>query len=68
MGVYFRRWIDDDTITWGHDWVDLTDWIEWESGTDEIVELGDLPRKAIRRVRTKTIKETVRYTTPTLTD
>ena len=68
MGVYFRRWIDNDSTTWGHDWVDLSDWIEWENGTAETVELGDLPRKTIRRIRTKTIKDTVRYTTPTLTE
>ena len=43
MGVYFRRWVDNNTATWDVEWVDLTEWVEWESSNTK-VELGDLPR------------------------
>ncbi len=68
MGVYLRRYSDNDTSTWGIDWFDLTDWVDWEDATAEVVELGDLPRPATTRVRTKSVKTTVRYTSETLTD
>lgn len=68
MGVYLRRYADNDTTTWTPEWVDLTDWVDWEDESAEVVELGDLPRKATGRVRTKTVKSTVRYTQPNLTE
>ena len=43
MGVYFRRWIDNNTTTWDVDWVDLTEWVEWDRESTR-VEMGDLPR------------------------
>lgn len=43
MGVYFRRFVDNNTSTWDVDWVDLTEFVEWESG-DTTVEIGEKPR------------------------
>lgn len=44
MGVYFRRFIDNTTDTWDVDWVDLTEYVQFESG-DTSVDVGANPRK-----------------------
>lgn len=42
MGVYFRRFVKVDG-SWVVDWIDLTNYVEFETG-DTSVEIGDKPR------------------------
>lgn len=43
MGVYLRRWIYRGT--WALEWIDLTDYVDWESGGGS-VEVGASPQPA----------------------
>lgn len=42
MGVYLRRYVKVSGV-WTVDWIDLTEYVEWETG-DGQVEVGALPR------------------------
>ncbi|WP_248145014.1 hypothetical protein [Microbacterium aoyamense] len=44
MGIYFRRWVNNGTTTWGEDWVDLSPYVLPETG-DATLELFAVPRK-----------------------
>jgi hypothetical protein len=44
MGVYLRRYVDNNTETWPVTYVDLTPYVEWEN-RETTVEIGAKPRR-----------------------
>lgn len=43
FGVYFRRPVDNNTATWGFEWINLTPYMVWED-REATVEVGAKPR------------------------